>query len=140
LLDNDSDDDDAEHQKLTKLEQDLNEIKKRNEDLKQNMPTMSKRESKQYQKLIKEKDKLEREALVERMQMRDQEMLVVKPEAEEHTIDELREMVPELRLKSRQMYLKQREEQVMDLYKRNLDDEVRVFGSETLTPTEQRIF
>ncbi len=140
MLDNDSDDDDAEHQKLTKLEQDLNEIKKRNEDLKQNMPTMSKRESKQYQKLIKEKDKLEREALVERMQMRDQEMLVVKPEAEEHTIDELREMVPELRLKSRQMYLKQREEQVMDLYKRNLDDEVRVFGSETLTPTEQRIF
>lgn len=68
LLDNDSDDDDAEHQKLTKLESDLNEIKKRNEDLKQNMPTMSKRESKQYQKLIKEKDKLEREALVERMQ------------------------------------------------------------------------
>jgi hypothetical protein len=28
----------------------------------------------------------------------------------------------------------------MDLYKRNLADEVRVFGSETLTPTEQRIF
>jgi len=44
------------------------------------------------------------------MQMRDQEMLVVKPEAEEHTIEELREMMPKLRLKSRQMYLKQREE------------------------------
>jgi len=28
----------------------------------------------------------------------------------------------------------------MDLYKRNLDDEIRVFGSETLTPTEKRIF
>jgi hypothetical protein len=44
------------------------------------------------------------------MQQRDQEMLVAKPEAEEHTMEELREMVPELRLKSRQMYLKQREE------------------------------
>lgn len=46
MLDNDSDDENYEHQKLTKLEQDLNEIKKRNEDLKQNMPALSKRESK----------------------------------------------------------------------------------------------
>jgi len=37
-------------------------------------------------------------------------MLMAKPEAEEHTIEELREIVPELRLKSRQIYLKQREE------------------------------
>lgn len=49
-------------------------------------------------------------------------------------------MVPELRNKSRQIYLKHREEQVLDLYKRNLDDEVRVFGGEDLSETEKRIF
>jgi hypothetical protein len=32
---------------------------------------LNKRDSKQFQKLLKEKDKLEREALVQRMQMRD---------------------------------------------------------------------
>jgi len=39
-------------------------------------------------------------------------------------------MVPELRNKSRHEYLKKREEQVIDLYKRNLADEVRVFGGD----------
>ena len=47
--------------------------------------------------------------------------------------------MPELRLKSRQQYLKHREEQVMDLYKRNLDDEARVFGGEDISEPEQRI-
>jgi hypothetical protein len=48
-------------------------------------------------------------------------------------LEELKDMVPELRKKSRQAYLKQREEQILDLYKRNIDDEKRVFGGENLT-------
>lgn len=47
--------------------------------------------------------------------------------------------MPELRKQSRQAYLKQREEQIIDLYKRNLDDEKRVFGGEDLTQIETRL-
>lgn len=43
---NESDNENIDHQKLTKLEQDLNEINKRNEEIKNSMPEMSKRESK----------------------------------------------------------------------------------------------
>ena len=52
---------------------------------------------------------------------------------------ELKAMVPALRKTSRQAYLKQRDEQVLDLYKRNLDEERRVFGGEELTSEERRI-
>jgi hypothetical protein len=50
-------------------------------------------------------------------------------------------MVPELRKVSRQQYLKQREEQVISLYKQNLADEIRVFGADpdNLTSVEKRI-
>lgn len=48
-------------------------------------------------------------------------------------------MVPALRKTSRQAYLKQRDEQILDLYKRNLDEEKRVFGGEELTEEERRI-
>jgi hypothetical protein len=48
-------------------------------------------------------------------------------------------MVPELRLKSRQQYLKHREEQVIDLYKMNLKDEERVFDEAHLSQQEKRI-
>lgn len=43
-------------------------------------------------------------------------------------------------MKSRQQYLKHREEQILDLQKRNIADEKRVFGGEELTSTEKRIF
>lgn len=48
--------------------------------------------------------------------------------------------MPELRMKSRQQYLKHREEQVLDLQRRNIEDEKRIFGDENLTDTERRIF
>ena len=35
--------------------------------------------------------------------------------------------------------MKQREEQILDLYKRNLEDEKRVFGDEDLTQIERRL-
>lgn len=48
-------------------------------------------------------------------------------------------MVDKLRDESRKAYLKQREEQVMDQWRRNLDDEKRVFGNVNLTQIEKRL-
>lgn len=59
--------------------------------------------------------------------------------AAKETFDDLKSIVPELRKQSRQAYLKQREEQILDLYKRNIDDEKRVFGDEDLTSIETRL-
>ena len=61
---------------------------------------LNKRDSKHFQKLLKEKDKLEREALVQRMQLRDKQELT-KETQKETTLDELKQIVPDLRLKSR---------------------------------------
>ena len=47
-------------------------------------------------------------------------------------------MAPELRDKSRYLYLKQREEQIMDLKRRNLDAEKRIFSGTDLTEIEKR--
>ena len=90
-------------------------------------------------KAFKELDKLERDSLVTRLQQKDQEKTMQKSmgsivENQELTggalsFQELKEMVPDLRKTSRQAYLKHRDEQVMDLYKRNLDEEKRVFGA-----------
>ena len=49
-------------------------------------------------------------------------------------------MIPELKKASRDNYLKHREEQVIDLFKRNMEDEKRVFGDYSgLTSVELRI-
>ena len=102
-------------------------------------------------KAFKELDKLERDSLVTRLQQKDQEKTMQKSmgsivENQELTggalsFQELKEMVPDLRKTSRQAYLKHRDEQVMDLYKRNLDEEKRVFGAsqDMLTADEKRI-
>lgn len=95
--------------------------------------------------MLKEKDKLEKQALVERMRQRDLEATkkrvgsVVENTEIAGSLDELKQMAPDLRKASRQAYLKQREEQVLDLYKRNLDDEKRVFGDQKLTSIEARL-
>lgn len=47
--------------------------------------------------------------------------------------------IPELRNISRQKYLELREEQQLDLFKRKLEDEKRIFGSSNLTESEKRI-
>ena len=97
-------------------------------------------------KMMKEKDKLEKQALVARMQLRDQEKttqknvgsIVENQDFQSTPLDELRSMAPELRDKSRYLYLKQREEQIMDLKRRNLDAEKRIFGGTDLTEIEKR--
>jgi hypothetical protein len=48
-------------------------------------------------------------------------------------------IIPELRKVSRQKYLELREEQQLDLFKRKLEDEMRIFGDQPLTEIERRI-
>ena len=79
IVDDDSADDFQEIDKMTKFYKDLNAIKERNKEMKQELlksegnTTLSKSEQKQVKKLLKEQDKLERQALVARMQARDKE-------------------------------------------------------------------
>ena len=47
--------------------------------------------------------------------------------------------VPELRQVSRQKYLITREEQQLDLFKRRLDDEKKIFGDQPLTEIEKKL-
>ena len=157
LRENDSEEGDEDAtiigDKMTQFQRDLEEIRRRNkeaaEQLKQEQQRvpLSKADEKAMKKMLKEKDKLEREALVERMKQRDADATrqkqgsTVIPNSDMATssFEELKSMVPELRKASRQAYLKQREEQVLDLYKRNLEDEKRVFGNANLTSIEKRI-
>ena len=87
LRDNDSDEDEGSQsdsegeatQKMTQFGKDLQTIKDRTKQSKdelaklqrESQTKLSKREEKQMKKILKEQDKLERQALVERMQMKD---------------------------------------------------------------------
>jgi cell shape-determining protein MreC len=68
----------TEIDKMTKFYKDLNAIKERNKELKKELlkdggkeTKLTKHEEKEVKKLLKEQDKLERQALVARMQQRD---------------------------------------------------------------------
>ncbi len=107
-----------------------------------------KREDKELKKLIKEKDKLERDAMVARMLEKDREAqdknkmsnVVENPQHKGMITDQDRDKyIPELRKISRQKYLEMREEQQLDLFKRRLMDEQRIFGDQPLTEIEKRI-
>lgn len=71
---------------------------------------MSKSDKKAMEKLLKEKDKLEMEAMVARMQQRDAE---AKDRAngakdDKFTTEDLESMIPDLRKKAREKYLEDR--------------------------------
>ena len=53
--------------KVTRLEKDLSDIKQRNDHLSALSQNLSSEDNKEFQRLLKEKDKLEREALVQRI-------------------------------------------------------------------------
>ena len=97
---------------------------------------MNKREDKELKKLLKEKDKLERDAMVARMLEKDKEAadknkisgIVENPAHKAITEQDKLNYIPELRKISRQKYLEMREEQQLDLFKRRLMDEQRIFG------------
>ena len=99
-------------------------------------------------KAFKELDKLERDNFVADLLKKDQKQTEQKSMGKivenqdtgaAISFDEYKAMIPAMRKQSRQAYLKQRDEQVLDLYKRNLDEESRIFQDEDLTPEEKRI-
>jgi len=98
--------------KMAKFYKDLNAIKERNKEMKKELlktegeNKLSKHEQKEVKKLLKEQDKLERQALVARMQQRDREQTddkrigqVVENQeiAGKETLEDLKSIVPELR-------------------------------------------
>jgi hypothetical protein len=82
---------------------------------------------------MKEKDKLERDAMVARMLQKDKEtqeknkggLGIVEDQTSNKamTLEDRMKYIPELRKISRQKYLELREEQQLDLFKRRLEDE-----------------
>lgn len=111
--------------------------------------TGKREDDKDIKRLMKEKDKLERDAMVARMLQKDREQaergkmtgVVETPEQQRAAMKEEERMkyVPALRKVSRQKYLELREEQQMDLFKRRLEDEQRIFGDQPLTEIERRL-
>lgn len=103
--------------KMAKFYKDLNAIKERNKEMKSELlkvdkdqVKLSKHEEKQVKKLLKEQDKLERQALVARMQQRDREQTedkrigsIVENQqlSGKDSLDDLKSIVPELRKQSR---------------------------------------
>lgn len=94
---------------------------------------------------MKEKDKLERDAYVARMLERDKAKtkttsVVENPSSISNlSYEEQIKYIPELRKISRAKYLEMREEQQLDLFKRRLEDEKRLFGDQPLTEMEKKI-
>ena len=90
---------------------------------------LSKAEKAEMDKLVKEKDKLAKEAMVLRMQEKD----IVKKDGQKATksqqegTDLSNEEVAALRKVARDKYVREREEQQMHLYKKILDAEKKMF-------------
>ena len=139
--------DNAINQQQLKFFKDLEDIKSKKEQqglIREGIVTEStdgkatgnKREDKEIKKLLKEKDKLERDAMVARMLEKDKEGaekkkiggVVENPQLRSFNEDDKLKYIPEIRKVSRQKYLEHREEQQLDLFKRKLDDEQRIFG------------
>ncbi|TNV84818.1 hypothetical protein FGO68_gene10396 [Halteria grandinella] len=108
---------------------------------------LNKREDKELKKMMKEKDKLERDAMIARMLEKDKEQaekkkiggVVENSQIAAMSEKERLDMIPELRKVSRQKYLELREEQQLDLFKRKIEDEYRIFGDQPLTEIERRL-
>jgi len=104
-------------------------------------------ERKEFDKLMKKKDILERDAISKRINERDKaatRSLVNPTEAAASKIwdlplDEKITLIQELRTKSRYKYLGMREEQQLELFKRMIESEKKYFGGENLTDEEKNI-
>ena len=99
------------------------------------------KEEKELHKMMKERDKLERDLLAQRIIDRDKDKPNVrgvalnqdsKVTASDIDIGELREV-------SRLKYLAKREEQQLDIFKRNLDEEQRIFAGVNLSENEIKL-
>jgi len=116
-----------------KLFEDLAKIKAQNKEKDENIANsknLGKAEQKEIDKLMKEKDRLEMKAMVLRMQERDKastKNIVSGNSKSEMTDDQIQKLIPEMRKKARDKYIKDREETQMNLYKKILDDQTSMF-------------
>ena len=140
-LDNEDGEADAKTLKFLKDLEDIKTKKAQQAELMITVPKkedeeLRKREDKELKKLMKEKDKLERDAMVARMLEKDREAadknkmsgVVENPGLKGVNEGDKAKYIPELRKISRGKYLETREEQQLDLFKRRLMDEQRIFG------------
>eukprot|EP01022_Parablepharisma_sp_SALTPOND_P004213 TRINITY_DN118_c2_g1_i1.p1 TRINITY_DN118_c2_g1~~TRINITY_DN118_c2_g1_i1.p1 ORF type:complete len:1150 (+),score=143.13 TRINITY_DN118_c2_g1_i1:142-3450(+) len=123
------------------LLQTLNELEKKGEN------NLTPDERKELKQLLKQKDKLERDALSKRLLEKDKvatKSLVKPTEAAagktlSMSLEDRMKLVAELRIKSRYKYLGMREEQQLDLFGKVLETEQRLFGDMSITEEERRI-
>ena len=128
---------DEDQRMLDKLNQ---IVKEQKDEVNIDTSNMTK-EERELHKMIKERDKLERDMLAQRIIERDKQKPTIagiatnqdsKVTANDINIDELREV-------SRLKYLAKREEQQLDIFKRNLDEEKRIFAGVDLTDNEVKL-
>ena len=122
----DDNDQSTDLQSKIKFFEDLNKIKERKEQMKENLKKVDRKE---VDALLKEKDKLEMQAMVLRMQERDKknkEKLGVESNEKNLTKDE----IEQLRKTAREKYLIEREERQLKITKDILDDQEKMFASQ----------
>lgn len=136
-------DTESEQELLNQLEQIKQRAKESNNiDLK-NLDT----EDKELMKLLKEKDRLERDLLAQKIIEKDKQKQASRAgivENQSSTMLNLPEnertnLISEMREVSRLKYLEKREEQQLDLFKRNLDEQDRIFKGVELTESELKM-
>lgn len=103
-------------------------------------------EDKELMKALKEKDKLEKDMLVKRMLEKDKQKAnkkgVVESQASSMmnlTEEDKKNLIPQLRETARLKYLEKREEQQLDIFKRTLDEQERLFKGVELTDMEKQM-
>ncbi len=131
----------------------INDLEKKGES------NLTSDERKELQQLLKQKDRLERDALSKRMMERDKNAtkhivsmhcclvsnLDVEPteaaagKSWDMPFEDKMKLVAELRIKSRYKYLGMREEQQLELFKDYLGAEKQLFGEYRLTEDERKI-
>jgi pre-mRNA-splicing factor ATP-dependent RNA helicase DHX16 len=103
-------------------------------------------EDKELRGLLKEKDRMERDLLDKKIKEKDekakQKKILENPLTAKFAISEEERvlMAQQLRKMSRMKYLKMRSEQQLDLMRRTLEDEQRLFKDVQLTEEEKRLF
>ena len=135
----DGDDTDEEIEKMQKL----NEQQKQNQELQRLAEAEGNIELAQA---LKEKDKLERDLLIKRMQEKDKQKSkrngIVESQATcMMNLDEedKKRLIPELRETARIKYLEKREDQQLDIFERTLKEQERLFAGQELTDIEKNI-
>jgi pre-mRNA-splicing factor ATP-dependent RNA helicase DHX16 len=133
---------DEEQQILNKIDE-INERHKQNLELEKNAKT---EDDKELLKVLKEKDKLERDLLVKRMLEKDKDKVprhgIVESQATSMmniTEDDKRRLIPDLRETSRRKYLEKREDQQLDIFERTLTEQKRLMAGIELTDMEKRM-